>query len=85
MSWIETIPFEAATGRLKNTAALRSLVPAEVKPDSKIVSYCNTGHWAATNWFVLSELLGYSDVTLYDDSMVGWSRTDNPIATGANG
>jgi len=26
--------------------------------DKTIVSYCNTGHWAATNWFVMSEILG---------------------------
>jgi thiosulfate/3-mercaptopyruvate sulfurtransferase len=77
--------FDEETGRLKDTATLRDLVPAEVKSDSKIVSYCNTGHWAATNWFVLSEVLGFKDVTLYDDSMVGWSQTDNPIASGADG
>jgi thiosulfate/3-mercaptopyruvate sulfurtransferase len=26
--------------------------------DKTIVSYCNTGHWAATNWFVMSGILG---------------------------
>lgn len=39
------------------------------------ISFCNTGHWAATNWFVLSELLGHSDVKLYPESMVEWSRS----------
>lgn len=39
------------------------------------VSFCNTGHWAATNWFVLSELLGGKDVKLYPESMVEWSRS----------
>jgi thiosulfate/3-mercaptopyruvate sulfurtransferase len=37
------------------------------------VSYCNTGHWAATNWFVLSEVLGRKDVKLYPGSMVEWT------------
>lgn len=65
--------YDAAAGRIRPVGELASLVPASIAPDSAIVSYCNTGHWAATNWFVLSELLGYSDVTLYDDSMVGWT------------
>ena len=26
------------------------------------MTYCNTGHWAATDWFVLHELLGRKDV-----------------------
>jgi thiosulfate/3-mercaptopyruvate sulfurtransferase len=44
------------------------------------VSFCNTGHWAATNWFVLSEVIGQKDVKLYPESMVGWSRTGLPMA-----
>ena len=43
------------------------------------VSFCNTGHWAATNWFVLSEVLGQSNVKLYPESMVGWSRAGLPM------
>ena len=47
-----------------------------------VVSYCNTGHWAATNWFVLSEILGKKNIKLYDGSMVEWSRNPNlPIVT----
>ena len=44
------------------------------------VSFCNTGHWAATNWFVLSEVIGQKDVKLYPESMVGWSRAGLPMA-----
>jgi thiosulfate/3-mercaptopyruvate sulfurtransferase len=43
------------------------------------VSFCNTGHWAATNWFVLSEVLGQKDVRLYPESMVGWSQAGLPM------
>jgi thiosulfate/3-mercaptopyruvate sulfurtransferase len=39
------------------------------------VSFCNTGHWAATNWFVLSEVLGQPDVKLYPESIVDWSNS----------
>ncbi len=41
--------------------------------EGEIVSFCNTGHWAATNWFVLSELAGIDGVKLYPESMVGWT------------
>lgn len=47
--------------------------------DAEFVSFCNTGHWAATNWFVLSELLGYKDVKLYPESMVDWSASRLPM------
>lgn len=43
------------------------------------VSFCNTGHWAATNWFVLSEVLGHPDVRLYPESLVEWSRAGLPM------
>ena len=39
----------------------------------ELVSYCNTGHWAATSWFALSEVAGVEDVRLYDGSMVEWT------------
>ncbi|MEG1833898.1 MAG: rhodanese-like domain-containing protein [Burkholderiaceae bacterium] len=44
------------------------------------VSFCNSGHWAATNWFVLSEVLGQPEVKLYPESMVGWSQAGLPMA-----
>lgn len=44
-----------------------------------IVTFCNTGHWAATDWFVLSELLGRPDVRLYDGSMVDWTQSPTPL------
>jgi thiosulfate/3-mercaptopyruvate sulfurtransferase len=50
--------------------------------EGPVVSYCNTGHWAATNWFVLSEMLGRKNVALYDGSMVEWSKdASRPIVS----
>ncbi len=48
--------------------------------DEVTVSFCNTGHWAATNWFVLSELLGERHVKLYPESMVEWSAAGLPMS-----
>ena len=42
--------------------------------DQPTISFCNTGQWAATTWFVLSELLGHDDVKLYPESVVDWSN-----------
>jgi thiosulfate/3-mercaptopyruvate sulfurtransferase len=50
------------------------------KGDATTVSFCNTGHWAATNWFVLSEVLGERSVKLYPESMVEWSAAGLPMA-----
>jgi len=70
--------FDAEKGRLKDRDALMSAIPANLKDkDLDIVSYCNTGHWAATDWFVMSELLGYDNVRMYDESMVGWTQDPN--------
>ena len=73
--------YDKATNRLKSPDQISSLIPASLTSEDKpIISYCNTGHWAATNWFILSELQGRENVTLYDDSMVGWTRqADLPI------
>jgi thiosulfate/3-mercaptopyruvate sulfurtransferase len=43
-------------------------------PGAETVSFCNTGHWAATNWFALSELAGRRNVKLYAGSMVDWTQ-----------
>lgn len=79
----QAIFYDDAAGRLKPLEEIARLVPQVLADkNAEIVSYCNTGHWAATNWFVLSELLGYTNVSLYDDSMVGWSQDEKlPMAT----
>lgn len=51
-----------------------------IDADAPTVSFCNTGHWAATQWFVLSEVLGGRDVRLYPESMVDWSRAGLAMA-----
>ena len=45
-----------------------------IDPAKETVSFCNTGHWAATNWFAMSEVLGQSKVKLYPGSMAEWSQ-----------
>jgi len=72
--------YDAKTNRLKPRAELASI--AATLPGGPAVTYCNTGHWAATDWFVLSELLGRTDVRLYYGSMVDWtSDASRPLAS----
>lgn len=40
-----------------------------------MVAFCNTGHWAATDWFGLSEMAGLPNVKLYAGSMVDWTQS----------
>src|SRR3954469_11090021 len=73
--------YDAKANRLKPQAELAALASTAV-PVGPAVAYCNTGHWAATDWFVLSELLGRSDVRLYYGSMVDWtSDASRPLAS----
>jgi thiosulfate/3-mercaptopyruvate sulfurtransferase len=72
--------YDPAANRLRPKAELAAL--AQSIPSGPVVSYCNTGHWAATNWFVLSEVLGRKDVTLFDGSMAEWTADDRrPIVS----
>jgi thiosulfate/3-mercaptopyruvate sulfurtransferase len=63
--------YDPTTNRLKSKDELARAL-AEV-PSGPVTSYCNTGHWAATDWFVLSEVLGRKDVKLFPGSMVEWT------------
>lgn len=75
--------FPDGGGALPDLPALRRIaqsMPGGMRFEGTTVSFCNTGHWAATNWFVLSQLLGERDVKLYPGSMVDWSRHDGPMA-----
>ena len=65
--------------RLKPRAELEAAFAAIGKGPA--IAYCNTGHWAATDWFVLSEVLGLKDTRLYDGSMLEYApETAGPIA-----
>ncbi len=72
--------FVPKTGRLKSKAEIESVAKAAgLIQDQDTVSFCNTGHWAATNWFILSEVLGQKGAKMFPDSMVAWTKTDQPL------
>lgn len=72
--------FDSKTSRLKSKAELEKA--ADTVPAGPTVSYCNTGHWAATDWFVLHEVLGRQEARLYAGSMVEWtSNASRPVVS----
>ncbi len=73
--------YDAATNRLRPRAELSGLFGG--LPEGDAIPFCNTGQQAATNWFVLSEILGRSGVKLYDGSMSEWTQDPaRPVETG---
>ncbi|HEX5509134.1 MAG TPA: sulfurtransferase [Pseudolabrys sp.] len=73
--------YDVTANRLKPKAELEKIAAA-VPADKPAVAYCNTGHWAATDWFVLHELLGRTNARLYAGSMVDWtSNASRPVAS----
>jgi thiosulfate/3-mercaptopyruvate sulfurtransferase len=78
--------FEPGGRRLKPKAELAKIVPAALQQAGlKFVAFCNTGHWASTDWFVLHELLGYTNVALYAEAMRGWTEDPKrPVETRPN-
>jgi thiosulfate/3-mercaptopyruvate sulfurtransferase len=64
--------FDPGTARLRPSRELDELFSAI--PAGPVVSYCNTGQLASTNWFILSEILKRQSVSLYDGSMSEWTQ-----------
>ena len=61
--------------RIRPVAEIKELVRSQgLDQAQETVSFCNTGHWAATNWFVLSELAGLKDVRMYPASLAEWTQ-----------
>lgn len=61
-------------GTFKSTDELQSLyINNHVTSDKEVISYCIVGGRSNQTWFVLSYLLGYPNVRLYDGSWAEWS------------
>ncbi len=56
-----------------------------IAPEGEQIAFCNTGHWAAVGWFLLSEVGDNEQVKLYDGSMVEWAKVaGQPTEVGAS-
>ena len=68
--------FEPGTSQFVNADKAKQIA-AKIKRENgtDTVAFCNTGHWAATDWFGLSEVAGLPAVKLYAGSMVDWTQS----------
>ncbi len=63
-------------GTFKAADKLRAVYVEEhgLRPQEKVITYCRIGERASHTWFVLSCLLGFSDVRNYDGSWTEWGN-----------
>jgi thiosulfate/3-mercaptopyruvate sulfurtransferase len=60
--------------RMLSVATYRDIFKASgIDPQAPAITYCNSGHLASGEWFVLSEILGNKNTRLYDGSMHRWT------------
>lgn len=72
--------FKPGTNEVVSAEEARAIA-AERFPDlvDDTIAFCNTGHWAATDWFALSELAGIPNVRMYPESLAEWTNTADAL------
>jgi thiosulfate/3-mercaptopyruvate sulfurtransferase len=66
----------AEDGTFKSAEELREIYEGEkgLSPDKNVIAYCRIGERSSHTWFVLTYLLGYSNVRNYDGSWTEWGN-----------
>jgi thiosulfate/3-mercaptopyruvate sulfurtransferase len=66
----------AEDGTFKTAVQLRAIYEEEqgLTPDNNVIAYCRIGERSSHTWFVLTYLLGYSNVRNYDGSWTEWGN-----------
>jgi thiosulfate/3-mercaptopyruvate sulfurtransferase len=66
-------------GTFKTREDLEAMAAGVVGKDksAEIITYCDTGRLGSGWWFVLSEVLGYRNVRMYDGSTQEWAADAN--------
>ena len=71
---LPTISIWNADGTYKSVGELRDMASDVIGRDRNkhIVVYCGVGGYASSWWYVLAEVLGYRNVSIYDGSAQEW-------------
>jgi thiosulfate/3-mercaptopyruvate sulfurtransferase len=73
----------AADGTLRKEQDLQAMAEAVIgrSRSREIIVYCEVGGFASTWWFLLTQILGYQNVKLYDGSTQEWFQDASAPAT----
>ena len=75
VEWVQNVDGE---GKFLPASDLKSLyASANINSDLDIYTLCQTAVRATHSWFVLTDLLGYEDVSVYDGSWTEWGNDEN--------
>jgi len=78
VEWVHNLDDDGRFLPAEDLAKLYST--ANISKDSEIYTLCQTAVRATHSWFVLSELLGFDNVSVYDGSWTEWGNIeDTPI------
>ncbi|HET8561661.1 MAG TPA: sulfurtransferase [Marmoricola sp.] len=84
----QSVPWSRAAnedGTFRSREDLEAIYQHEkgLSADEPVVAYCRIGERSSHTWFVLTHLLGFSDVKNYDGSWTEWGNAVRvPIVTG---
>jgi len=83
VSWPATDLYDPQTGEFKSQDELTALLKQlDLQPSQQVINYCGGGIAATTTAFVL-ETLGFTNWSMYDNSMIEWANTPHkPLQTG---
>jgi thiosulfate/3-mercaptopyruvate sulfurtransferase len=70
--WAKNVTEKATFKSVEELKALYD--PQGITPDRDIIAYCRIGERSSLTWFVLTYLLGYSNVRNYDGSWTEWGN-----------
>lgn len=58
-----------------DAATLKAVAQTKgISLDKPSITYCDSGHLSTGHWFVMSEILGNKNTSVYDGSMHAWSK-----------
>jgi thiosulfate/3-mercaptopyruvate sulfurtransferase len=83
--WADSTDEAAATTYMtwKDTSAIREIALAVLgeNGDEEIIVYCGVGGYASPVYYILTEVIGYTNVKFYDGSMQEWTADpEAPVA-----